>query len=232
MSGPPMTSLRAILSRLTKSADTQGHYNAAEVLRFFVRIGSKVGYFISVACELFIGGIKLFIVYPIGLLVFCALVVAALDNDEAPDVRIVSGIIESAMSSLQGAPSGQMNLVQCDDLAVTMDMTHQACQNWIVKAVPLSEGIQVLASQLTDVFRLFYAMAVILVFGWTLMGFRMRAGHTKVLQGAIAKSPEHVGTLVGSSAVRSGIHKSDTQAGNTAKSAEAGQHSVTHQHPV
>jgi hypothetical protein len=223
MIGQPMTSLRAILSRFTKRTVAQGQDNLAQVPPIFFRIGSKVGYFISVSCELFIGGIKLFIVYPIGVLVFCALGVAALNDDEAPDVTIVSGIYESVLSSLEGAPAGQMNLFKCDDPAVTIEMANQACQNRIVKTVPLSEGIPVLAAQLTDVFRLFYAMAVLVVFAY--MFIVSRSG-SRMLVGAVAKYPMHAGALVGASAMRSELHKSGTPTENAAMGAEPGSHTV------
>jgi len=225
MSDQLKSRLRAILSRVSGRGESPAFDHDAWRPPVTVRIYMFVSYVISQACTLLGGGIKVFIVYPIGLLVFCALVLASINNDTAPDVRIVSGLYEGVASALEGAPSGHINLYKCADPVVSLDKAQldpasSVCQNPSVTTVPLSEGIPLLAMQLTDPLRLFYAMAVILVFGVMLMSSRWSAQKAQWPGAIIA-----YGDDVGVSEARSMLHKSDSLAGNVAKR-ELGPHDV------
>ena len=188
--------LRAFLSRYNFRGEC-GDYDLNDTSAWrpplAVRIAMFMAYVISQGCTLFFGGVRVFIVYPIGLLVFGALVVAAIDSDVAPDVTLVSGIYEIVTSSIQGAPSGQINLYKCADPAVPIDKGASICQHPIVTAVPLSEGIPILAAKLTDMLRAFYVLSVILVLGAMMMSAKWLTRNDKLLKGAIGKLSPAVG---------------------------------------
>lgn len=212
MSNPLKRRLRAILSSFSIQVESPDSAQSGWRPPLPVRFGLVLTSFLSQACTLIGGGIKVFIIYPIGLLVFCALVVASVNNDAAPDVTIVSGIYETVIGATQGAPSGHINLFKCADPIVPLDkgpLDHAAsiCQNPSVTVVPLSEGIPLLAQQLTGPLRLFYAMAVIMVFGVMFMSGKWSAHKAW---------PLHVFERVGTSDVgetRSMLHMANAQTG-------------------
>lgn len=189
--------LRAFLSRYNFRGEGRDyHLNDTSAWRppLAVRIAMFMTYVISQGCTLFFGGVRVFIVYPIGLMVFGGLVVAAIDSDVAPDVTLVSGIYQIVTSSIQGAPSGQINLYKCADPAAPIDKSAAAiCQHPTVITVPLSEGIPVLAAQLTDMLRAFYVLSVILVLGAMMMSSRWITRNDKLLKGAVGQFAPVVG---------------------------------------